>query len=511
MSEFILTHQECPCGDSSDAYSINKDGSGFCFSCNKFNKAINEEIEINTKLKDYQSPVGEFKIASHRGISEGTMDYYQVFTKFVNDVPIELGFKYPNTAFKIRLFSEKKFFSTGPMKDAGLFGVDRFDPGSKESITITEGELDALSVYEMSRGNTAAVSIKSASSGKKDCIKDWDYINSFKKIILCLDNDEPGQNAAREIASLFDFNKVYQVKLHRFKDANDYLQNQSVNDFIESWKNARRYAPDNIISTFAEIENSLAESKESQIGTYPFRVLNDNLFGLHEGEVIVFKGGEGIGKTEVFRAIEHHLLKTTKHNICIIHLEEDNSTTIKALAGYELEVPAVLPDCGISTEDILKGYKQAVNNDDSRVNIYSSFDVEDENTLLDNVRFCVTALGCKFVFLDHITWLATGMQDEDERRKLDRLSQKLKLLAKELKFCLIEISHTNDEGKTRGSRNITKVANTVVHLIRNLLTSDINERNTIYFTIEKARLGGRTGPAGRSMMNTMTGKLEDFN
>lgn len=505
---FVELKIPCPCGESSDAYSVNADGSGHCFSCGKHFKGENN-ISI-TNLKEYTPLDGEMMIMSHRSINKKAFDFYNVQTKLVDGIPKEIGFPYTGDAFKIRLLTEKKFWNTGAMKDAGLFGKDKFDPGSKKSITITEGEFDALAVWDMTRGDTAAVSIRSASSARRDCTRDWEYINSFDKIILCLDADEPGQDATREIASLFDFNKVYQVKFHKFKDANDYLVNQEVNEFLSCWKNARRFAPDNIISSFNEIEKSLEDSKEDLIGTYPFSALNAALYGLHQGEVVLFKGLEGIGKTEIFRAIEHHLLRTTKHNIGIIHLEEDNATTIKAIAGYELNMPAVLPDSGLSRSDIFEGYKQAVEGKEDRVHIYSSFDVEDENTFLNNVRFLVAAAGCKFIFLDHITWLATGMEQEDERKKLDRLSQKLKLLAKELKFCLIEISHVNDDGKTRGSRNISKSANTIIHMERNTTSADPFERSLIYLTAEKVRLGGRSGPLGKVIFDSTTGKLEDY-
>jgi hypothetical protein len=105
--------------------------------------------------------------------------------------------------------------------------------------------------------------------------------------------------------------------------------------------------------------------------------------------------------------------------------------------------------------------------------------------------------------LDHISWLATGTDDEDERRKLDRVSQKLKLLAKELRFCLVMISHVNDDGKTRGSRNISKVANTVISLERDIL----GESQSTFFIVEKARLGGRAGRAGYGTFNREKGKL----
>lgn len=498
---FVKVHIPCPCGQSSDAYCENIDKSGHCFSCDKHFFGENK-IDSRKETARY---------LSHRGISEATMRYYGVKTKFLDDIPFEIGFRYPSGSLKIRSFEGKVFRTEGPMKEPGLFGKDKFDPGSKESITICEGEFDALSITEATRFRTAGVSVRSGVIGQamKDCIADRDYINSFKRIILCFDNDDTGQRAAREISSLFDFNKLYNVKFTKYKDANDYFQADEVDSLIRVWENAKRYSPDNIISSFSDVSASLKDSREDMIGTYPFNKLQDALYGLHKGEVIVFKGMSGIGKTEVFRAMEHHLLKTTKANIGIIHMEEDNGTTVKAIAGYELGIPATLPDIGISNEDILEGYRRAVGGNDSRVHLYSSFEMEDENVILDNIRFLATAADCQFIFLDHITWLATGMKQEDERLKLDRLSQKLKLLAKELRFCLIMISHTNDDGRTRGSRNIENVANTMVHLERDKKSADSLDRRITSFMIEKARLGGHTGPAGIAILDLFTGILRN--
>lgn len=493
--EFIRVHIPCPCGSSSDAYCVRSDGSGYCFSCNK-NFKSEEGPELEGEV--------QFDIVGHRGISRKTFEFYNVQTKFINEHPIEVAFRFGKKAIKIRSLEAKKFSIRGDFKDAPMFGQELFDPGSKDSITIFEGEFDAMAGYEMLKGKSACISVKSgAGSALSDCRANYDYINSFNKIYLCFDGDGPGQNAAKSLQGLFDFRKVYHVKLIRRKDANEYLENHETDEFWKTWHGAKRFTPDNIISSFSEIEAALNESSEDKLGEYPFEELNQKLYGLHAGEVVVIKAQEGVGKTEFFRALEYNILKTTDHPIGIIHLEEDNGTTVKAIAGYELEVPAVLPDCGLSKEDILSGYKRAVRDDEGRVHIHSSFDVEDESAFLGNIRFLVSAAGCRFIFLDHISWLATGTDDEDERRKLDRVSQKLKLLAKELRFCLIMISHVNDDGKTRGSRNISKVANTVISLDRDIL----EESTRTYFLIEKARLGGRTGKAGHGLFDREKGKL----
>jgi twinkle protein len=447
----------------------------------------------------------EFDYRPWRGIPRRVLEFYEVKTKLLNGKEFEIAFPYGDDAVKVRPFDGKAFRCVGKFKDAGMFGQDKFDPGSKQSITICEGEPDALSAYEMLREKSACVSLKTgAASAYSDAVNNYEYINSFSKIYLCFDNDKAGQDAIRSLQGLFDFRKVYHVKFHKRKDANEYLVNGDADEFEQVWLAAKRFAPDNIINSFSDIEKSLETSADDRLGTYPFPDLTSRLYGLHAGEVIVVKAPEGVGKTEFNRATEHHLLKTTEHPIGIIHLEEDNGTTVKAIAGYELDCPAVLPDCGLSKQDILDGYKRAVRDDEGRVHIHASFDIEDEEAFLGNIRFLVSALGCRFIFLDHITWLATGLADDDERKKLDRLSQRLKLLAKELRFCLVEISHVNDDGKTRGSRNISKVANTVISLDRDLLSGS----NVISFMVEKARLGGRTGPAGQAWFNRHTGKLE---
>lgn len=513
-NEFKLVHQPCPCGKSSDAYCINFDDSGKCFSCDKFfPKPYGEHVLDNNEsgVEGVDFIVGT---KPHRGLYAKTLEFFDVLCKLdpkTEDI-LQVAFPYPSGALKIRR-ADKTFYTTGEnTKEPSLFGMNKFDPAAYGTLTIVEGEYDACAVYQMMDRETAVVSVRSAIFASKDCSnqKNWDYINSFNKIVLCLDNDEPGEKAAREIASLFDFNKVFRVDLHKYKDANDYLQNDSIVDFIRAWKKAARYTPDNIISTFHEIEESLKDSQEDMIGTYPFATLQNQLYGLHRGEVIVWKGDEGIGKTETFRAIEHHLLKTVPNSkIAILHLEEDEGTTVKGIATYEDKYPYVHPEYQVDNKTVIEAYKKAVDNREDRVYIYESFDVEDENAILDNIRFLVKACGCEFVFLDHITWLATGLDNEDERRKLDRISQKLKLLAKELRFCLNLISHTNDDGKTRGSRNITKVANTVVHMTRDKTHANMDERNKMFYMVEKARTGGNTGPAGHAVFDRETMRLVD--
>ena len=496
MANWVKTAQACPCGNSSDAYALDSNGNGFCFSggCKKpffrNNSAEAEELD-NEKRVDETFP--------HRGLTARTLETYGTKTKMYEGTPLETAFFYPNGSIKARSLAEKKFRTIGDMKNATLFGRNIFDKGSKRVITITEGEYDAMSVFQMLGQESAAVSVRSSSSARVDCKNEYDYINSFEKIVINFDSDEAGQEAAKKVASLFDFKKVFNLSLEKGKDANSYVEKDLVEEYCKAWRGVKRYTPDNILSTMSEFRAALKDKREEKLADYPFEQLQSMLYGLHRSEVVVIKAPEGVGKTEVFRAIENHVLKTTNRPIGLIHLEEDNGTSLRAMAGYFAEERVLDPEAPMDDEEVLKILEGILGENQNRFVMHSSFDVEDEDAFVDNMRFMVAACGAEIVFFDHISWLATGSADkgDDERKRLDRISQRLKLLAKELGFCLVMISHVNDDGLTRGSRNISKVANTVISLMRDKTSTDAIERLKTYIMVEKARLiGSKEGPAG---------------
>lgn len=471
---------------------------------------FSRDVRYGPRVQEGEEPLlsYHYEYVPWRGITRETMEFFDVVTKVDDDTgePLEIAFPYPNGALKIRSINEKRFRTEGPMSDASGFGVDKFEPNGK-AITIVEGELDALSFIEI-LGRYPIYSVRSASSARSDVSKDYNFLNSFERVYLSLDNDEKGKEATRAIAALFDFNKVYQVKAEKHKDANDYLVAGDVKEFRSAWYSAKRFLPDDIISTFAEVDKLLETEPAQAIATYPFKKLQEMSYGVRGGETVLLKAPEGIGKTEILRAIEHHILKTTDYNIGTLHLEEERSRGIRGLAGYELGRPAHLPDSLVSKEEIKQAYRRAVQRDE-RLHIVNQFGSEDPKVILDNIRFLAGACQCKIIFLDHITMIVTGLEELDERRVLDYISTRLAMMAKELGFCLIFISHVNDDGKTRGSRNISKVAHLVISLSRNLISSDIVERNTTHLMVEKNRFGSTTGPAGELYFDPSTFMITD--
>jgi twinkle protein len=496
-----ITERHIPCDScgSSDARCNYSDGHGYCYSCATYFPS-EDNISEDTFTYEYL-PL--------RGISRETFEFYGARTKIDKDGrPISVGFPYPNSSFKIRTLDEKGFYTKGDIAKAGLFGRNLFPSGSHKYVTITEGELDALSIYQTL--HSPCVSVRSSVTALADCSIDRSWLNSFERIYLAFDADEPGRAAAASVARLFDYSKLYDVRFDgsRHKDANDYIRAGEQDELRNVWWNARKFLPDNIKSGFSEFKEILNENPKEGI-PYPFSTLNYMTYGIRTGESVLITAQEGVGKTEFCHAIEHQLLTETKDAIGAIYLEEPKKRHLQALAGIQLKRPVHLPDSGTSSDEIFSALQEVVREDD-RLHVYSHFGSDDPDTILDTIRFLVAARLCRYILLDHITMVVSGSNGENERRALDYLSTRLEMMVKELDFALILVSHVNDDGLTRGSRNISKIADIRIDLARDLTSPDPIVRATTHLTVSKNRFCGRTGPAGELLFDPVTYTLSEF-
>lgn len=509
MSSKLLHHEQCPScsakGEDREGNNLGvyDDGHKYCFKEGLFFPADNVEGFINLS-EDFT-----YEYISHRGLNTETLKFYDIKTKINSEgKPVSVGFRWPNDTYKVRSLDKKEFFWSpdgSKCSQAGLFGRDKFSQGAHKYVTITEGEYDAASLHQVLRG--PVVSVQSSGSAKRDCTVDYDWLNSFERIYLAFDNDTAGREATRNVAKLFDYNKLYVVRFSKRKDANDYLQAGEGDELKNIWWNSKKYLPESIVSSFAEFEEILKEQKKAGV-PYPFRTLNDMTYGIRTGEMVLLTAQEKVGKTSIMHAIEYQLLKETKDAVGAIFLEEPKRRHLEALAGLELRKPVHLPDHAVDDAVLLGAIKKLVGQDD-RLHVYSHFGSDNPEILLDTIRFLVTARSCRYILFDHFTMAVSGLQGEDERRALDYLATRLEMMVKELDFSLIAVSHVNDEGKTRGSRYLTKVADITIQAERDPLAHDLIERNTIHLKIPYNRFAARSGPAGSLRLDPETYLLEE--
>ena len=133
-----------------------------------------------------------------RGISESVCETYKVTVGLDSlGKPVRHTYPYPHKdkyRWLPKDFSHNKGFSNDH-----LFGMDKFNASSGRTITVVEGELDALSAYQMLGCKWPVVSLPNASLNKALLENCHSYLNSFASIAVCTDNDAAGIAVANKI------------------------------------------------------------------------------------------------------------------------------------------------------------------------------------------------------------------------------------------------------------------------------------------------------------------------
>jgi twinkle protein len=443
----------------------------------------------------------------YRGVRKDIMEWYGVQTFGFNQV-----YKYPSGFRKIRNTKEKQFKTDKGFKTDELFGMDKFNAGSSRSVVICEGELDAMSAFQMLDKKYPCVSVPSATPNQKlwqGKAKDW--INSFDRIVLSVDNDEAGRALAAKIGALFP-KKTYQIIHDKFKDANEFLEGNAKASYAAAFYNAKRYSPDNIRSTPEQFLELFEKQDDAQYVSTGIESFDDVALGLMQGHFTVFQAPEGIGKTEFMRYLEYYVL--TQHEdtpIAICHLEETEKRSILGLVSYHLNMNLTRRDL-IEEHNMQEEVKQAIIELTEKENLYQ-FQIavdEDPMDILEKIRYFREACGVKYVFFEPIQDLAYSRKGDDSVEKwLSALSVQLSRIASELNVGIVTIAHENDDGQVRDCRTIAKRASVVVKLERDKMAEDRDERNTTKLLLVKNRPAGKTGFAGKLIFNETTFKLSE--
>lgn len=535
------THLPCSDCGSSDALTDYGDKT-YCFSCSKHTYKKKEEVEdsasasrptgdIFDQLRSNKSQSdgtfrtgtkepdrgpkrltevnGDFRDMTDRGISKSTAEKYRVFK---HPDPF-YSWVYPrfkgnhHVGNKLRVEGKKGFSVEGSISDAGLFGQNVFPPGSSKTITVCEGQDDAMAAFEMQGSKYACVSIDSTSTAAHDVAKNFEYLNAFDEIVVCFDKDEakvspdgtsryPGQEAALAVAQIFPLGKVRILTLAKGKDANDYLRAGLSKAFIDEWWKAPRFTPAGL-KLAKNMWEEVSSRKNKESVPYPWAGLNEFTYGIRKSEFVLITAETGIGKTSVVKEIEYGVLQRFLNGeisgkLGLLHLEESNEDTLIGLMSIGADKPLHLPDVRetVAEQELRKYFDDTCSNDG--LIVWDHFGSNNVAEVINKIRH-MAALGVDYVFFDHLS-IVVSSQDGDERKQLDEISTKLKMLQMELDISIIGVIHQNRSGQVRGSAGPEQLANIVIKLFRDKEDEDPWRRNIMKISVQKNRFSGKTGP-----------------
>jgi twinkle protein len=510
-SEFVR-HEPCPSCGSSDALARYSNGSGFCFSCSTYQRGSGDvhPTHNSTQRMTYE---GDFAALRSRKITEETCRKFNVR---VDSGPV-VRFPYYNPTRAVVAYKErdqdKHFRWHGRNTDHQLFGQQLW--GAGKAIVITEGELDALSVYQ-ARPTWPVVSIPNgAAAAAKDLKHQIPWLLGFEEIILLFDGDEPGQKAAQDCAALFPPDRVFLAALGSYKDASEALQAGDAEAIRQAVWNKRPWTPQTIVegTTLFDLVSAPLHGKDAD---YPYGGLNALTSGLRLGELVTVTAGSGVGKSTFCGEICQALIDQD-FAVGYIALEESIKRTALRLMTVKANKPLHLSN-EIEAEALRSAFEASVGS--GRVYLRDGFGSVDPDVILNDIRFMVKAKGVSWVILDHLSILLSGNESDDERKLIDRTMTKLRSFVEETGIGMLLISHLRrtqgdkghedgakvSMGHLRGSHSIAQLSDLVIAIERKLTAGE----NTSEIVVLKNRFNGQTGPAGYLTFTKETGRLTEM-
>ena len=526
-----VPHQPCPyvsCG-SSDAFSYNTGGFGRCHSCERkypsreptFEWAVEKYPTKNTisgnrnyKEEEFLSIMEEPKVTTEgkytscRGITESTMKHYGVLTYGDRQ-----EYPYPSGGLKVRKMP-KDFFAKNGFKGDELFGMNLFPAGSSKMVTVTEGEIDALSAYQMLANGSYSnpvVSLPSATPSGKLWEKCKDWLDSFEQIVLSVDNDKKGREVSETLFDLFP-SKVYTVNHGSFKDANDFLQAGKAREYKSAWWAKKKYSPAGFTSGSEDWIKAVREETPYEYTPTPVEALNKVMRGWIKGGITIVKAPPGIGKTSLFRYVQHDLVTNHGKTVANLAMEEMKSTTARGMATYELGTNVNTEEDqeynSVTDEQFDEALLKVVEGDK-----FVSFDIDPQDPLESTLKQCthaITIYEADFIFIDHFQRLAYLGGVDGATSALTELGVKLVELSKRRNVGIIGISHVNETGHTKYAKAIEEEAIVLLELQRDKLSEDPDEKNTTHMTVTKNRPFATTGPAGMLRYDVDTTMVQEY-
>lgn len=550
MAAFIK-HTNCEACGSSDGKAVYQDNSSHCFVCqhtvpsDEFKEANQkkpfrvrssvkkeENMEVKPSSKPALTPEENTEIKSEtsvkakgfRSIDDSVYAKFGVRHAFAEDTGEVIEQYYPCTqegqlvGYKVREVP-KNFYSKGRTgADCELFMQFRFNRGGKYVI-ITEGEIDALSAYQMlseyneSKGwdfETAVVSPTTGANSHKQIAGQFRFFDSFENIIISYDNDKAGQTATEQLLKVLPKGKV-KIMPMRYKDANEYLEKDKAKEFINDFYESKKQVPVGVLASSKLYDRIMGQTAVAKIPFPPFMEKLNELFvgGMPLGHIVNIAADTGIGKTTLVNELIYYWIFNSPHTVGIVSMELDAGQYGEVLLSRHLEKKLALIESQeekiayLSTDRVVEKAKELTikEDGDSRFYLLDNRDGSIEE-IQDTVEELVSACGAKVIVLDPLQDILDGLSNEEQAEFM----KWAKGFIKSHGITFIFINHmrktpagqngADSEQNIMGSSTIIKSASANILLKRDKMAESEITRNSTEISVTKNRVCGLTGPAG---------------
>lgn len=526
------------CGSSDGLQVFEGDGhknypTGYCFACDTYvknpynvldadgkygtppNKAIRTQGEIDAELAEINSL--PYRGWPERRLSLATMEYFGMrigVSEQDGETPVFMyaPYRFPGRIhYKTRFIPDKKMWSVGSLKGADFFGWDQALAAGGKRLFITEGELDAASVYQVLKAKNkgskwadldpAVVSVSSgASSAAKQITDNLAAITkNFKEIVLVFDKDAAGKKATEDVLKILPTATTVDLP---GKDPNDCIMNGRSKALANAlvFKNS---TPKNTRLVWGGDLHEAGRKRPTWGLSWPWSKLTQLTRGLRFSETYYLGAGVKMGKSELVNTLAAHLITEHGLKIFLAKPEETNAKTYQLVVGKV--AGAIFHDPNVEfDEDAYDKASRLVGDNLCVLNLYQHLGWD---SLRTDIMQAV-AEGCRAVFIDPITNLTNGVGSGEANTILQEIAQELSAIAMDQEIMIFIFCHLKAPGfgssherggkveshQFSGSRAMMRSCNMMIGLEGNKDPDlELEQRNIRRLVILEDREFGATG------------------
>ena len=340
-------------------------------------------------------------------------------------------------------------------------------------LAITEGMIDALSLYEA--GITNVVSVPSGCSNDQWISTCWNWLDKFKTILLFGDSDLPGRQATENWAKKLgeyrclivrDYPQIPGTDPPQYcKDANEILYRFGEATLIEMVENAEDIKMKGLIDVgdIVPYDPTTIPRISSGIPT-----LDQCIGGFMEGSLVVVSGLSGGGKSTITGQFALSAIENG-HKACIYSGELSKEkflswitfqcagpdyVTVKHDNFLKKDIPFVTPEVQRRIQDYMRG----------KIYLYDNkeiFQKTQAESIIDMFTLAVRRYGVDFLVVDNL--MSSLCEEEEELKAQTKFIVALKKFAEKFRVSVVCIAHPRklQAGKPMGKFDVAGSANIV--------------------------------------------------
>ncbi len=464
-------------------------------------------LDANVYLKIHSDLLNNKKAMSYlknkRGLNDDTIKHFKLGLVKENGiewlaVPHFIGSKLINIKYRSLPPADKKF-KREPGKPSILFNEDCLY-GDFSEVCITEGEVDAMSLWQAGFKNVVGTT-----AGAGSFPAEWhDKLEDSKMIYLCFDADDAGQKGSFTVADKLGFERCKNIRLPKGLDLNDYLKDHTREDFVRLVAQAKKFKVPDVLSiddVFRRHDERRLNGVDKEGIITEWANVNKHIGSFKPGNLIIISAIAKTGKTTFCLNLVHHNALMGKP--CFFFCIEMNAEEI-VLKLSQLHFNRPIEDL----DSLSDGDRESLSN----IPIYfgTAIGSMDSKYVLEKIRSTVKRHDIELVVFDNLHYLVRDTRHVAQ--EIGIVTKGFKMLAEELEIPILLIAQPRktQEGQMpsmmdlKDSSSIGTDSDQVIILWREVIRSkqtDPEELDNVMKAETVVRVdASRYGPGGQTVL-----------